>query len=392
MKKIVYLLLLLLFISDTALGRGWIPVGDFIPRMLLFILLALSLGGNLFNKTTIVIFLYYIFTILMDLSADFESNPVSIIVALLEMLIPLLFFQFVRQKGSLREINSISKYAIIVSFITIVCTIIALKNNPSIARLMASSTNFERGLSEIRGYQRMGVAAYDFSAVVMFFPVVVVAYYKDSKIKKIHMIFCSFLCFYFLYKVQSSTPMILSIIITVLSFFINDKTDCKYIFQAGIMIVVMTILFPLFLEIVAPYVGGTAFENKVTGLTEFMDTGQTSGEVLGRYELYQLSINSFGQNMLFGDPNANVGGHSFILDRLAKYGIIGVSLLMYAMYLALRDVYQWLSFPYRWHYMLCVFALLSYMVIKNVAGMDYWLYMFVFIPCQFKLLENLTIK
>ena len=392
MKKIVYLLLVLLFISDTALGRGWIPIGDFIPRALLFILLALSLGGNLFNKTAIFILLYYIFTIFLDLLAGIESNPIGTIVVLFEMLIPFLFFQYIKQKGSIREINIISKYAIILSFITIVCTIIALQNNPSIARLMASSTNFERGLSEIREYQRMGVAAYDFSAVVMFFPVLVVAYYKDSKIKKIYMLFCSFLCFFFLYKVQSSTPMILSIIITAISFFINDKTNRKFIFQAGIIIVAMTFLFPLFLEIVAPYVGGTAFENKVTGLTEYMETGQTSGEVLGRYELYQLSISSFGQNVLFGDANAYVGGHSFILDRLAKFGIIGVSLLLYALCLAFREVYKWLSFPYRWYYILCVVALLIFMVTKNVAGMDYWLYMFVFIPCQFKLLENLTIK
>lgn len=388
MKKIVYLFLVLLFISDTALGRGWIAVGDFIPRLLLFILLALSLGVNLFNKTSIVLILYYIFTMFMDLFSGIGSNPVGIIVALFEMLIPLLLFQYVKQKGSFQEIKTLSKYAIILSFITIVCTIIALQNNPSIARLMASSTNFEGGLSEIRGYQRMGVAAYDFSAVVMFFPVVVLAYYKENKIKKIYAILCSFLCFFFLYKVQSSTPMILSLITTAISFIINDKTDRKFIFQAGSLIVVMTFLFPIFLELVAPYVRGTAFENKVIGLTEFTETGQTSGEVLGRYELYQISMNSYSQNILFGDPNAYVGGHSFILDRLAKYGVIGIALLVYALCLAFREVLQWLSYPYRWHYILCIVALLSFMVIKNVAGMDYWLYMFVFIPCLFKLLDK----
>ena len=390
-KTTQVLVLVLLFISDTPFGRGWIPLGDFIPRLLLFAFLSLSLGGKLFNKTTIFLLLYYIYTIIRVSSARMESNIVGTIVALFEMLIPFLLFQYIKQKRSLHLIKTISKYAVIISFLTIVCTIIALRVNPSIARLMASSTNFERGLSEIRVYQRMGVAGFDFSSVAMFFPVVLIAYYKElgNKISLLWFLFGFLLCFLFLYKVQSSTPMILSIVMTIISIFINDRTDRKFIFLTGILIVFMAYLFPVFLEIVAPYVGGTAFEGKVTGLTEFTETGQTSGEVLGRYELYQISMDSFSKNWLMGDARAYIGGHSFILDRLAEYGIIGVALLLFALYFAFKEVYQWLSIPYRYYYIICAIALLSYMVIKNVAGMDYWVYMFVFIPCLLKIEKNI---
>ena len=387
MSKIINLVLLLLFVSDTAFGRGWIPVGDFIPRLLLFCLLVIFNGKRVFNKATFFLMGYFLYTMIMNSINSVETDPIGLTVALFEILIPMLLFVTVKFAATDRDLLKLNRYSFCISIAVIVCTIIALMNNPSIARLMASVSNFEGGLAEIRSYQRVGVAAYDFSAVVMFFPVVLMAYYKEYNLKKIFFYVGMLLFFIFLYKVQASTPMILSLVITSLSYFVNEKTNKIFILQVGILIGIMALLFPIFLELVAPFVGGTAFENKVVGLSELTETGQTSGEVLGRYELYEISMRSFSEGYLFGHADAHVGGHSFILDRLARYGIVGVALLLASLYFSFKYIYIWISYPYRWHYLLCVFALISFMVIKNVAGMDYWLYMFVFIPCIFKYFE-----
>lgn len=387
MDKILNLLIVLLFVSDTPFGRGWIPVGDFIPRLLLFCLLVIFNGARIFNKATVLLLLYFLYKMIMNSTNSVENNPIGLTVELFEFLIPMLLFVTLKFAATSRDILKLNRYSFCVSVAVIVCTIIALMNNPSIARLMASASNFKDGLAEIRTYQRVGVAAYDFSAVVMFFPVVLMAYFKECYLKKNYFFVGMLLFFTFLFKVQASTPMILSLVITSISYFINDKTDKRFVLQAGILICMMVLLFPVFLDLVAPFVASTAFENKVIGLTEFAETGQTSGEVLGRYELYEISMKSFSEGYFFGHADAFVGGHSFILDRLARYGIVGVALLLSSLYFAFKYIYIWISYPYRWHYLLCVFALISFMVIKNVAGMDYWLYMFVFIPCIFKYVE-----
>ena len=387
MNNLLYLILFLLFLSDSAFGRGWFPIGDFIPRLVLFLILFIYGRFTIFSKSSTILLLYFLYASIMDSVVGVESNSIGLTVTIFEFLIPMLMLELIIRRASLWDLKRLNKYSVYISVVMIVCTIIALFQNPSIARLMASSTNFEGGLAEIRTYQRQGVAAYDFSAVVMFFPVVLMAYYREFGMKKYQFILGQLLFFLFLYKVQTSTTMILSLVITAISFFINDKTSKKFIVQAFLIIFIMAVLFPFFLDIVAPFVGGTAFEGKVTGLKEFSETGQTAGEVLGRYELYQISMDSFSRNIMFGDARSAIGGHCYILDRLAQYGIFGVSILMCSLLLMFQRVLNWITYPYRWYYLLCMFALISFMCIKNVAGLDYWLYIYVYIPCMFKYFE-----
>ena len=387
MSNIIYVILFLLFLSDSAFGRGWFPIGDFLPRLALFGLLFLCNNKAIFNRRVLLVLVYYLYIIFMDFSALNETDLVGLFVTFFEIVLPLAILELLINHGCTKDLNMINNYSVLISLATMIGTLTMLSYNPSIARLMASSTNFEGGLSEMRNFQKMGVAGYDFSAIVMFFPVLIVAYYKAFNLKKIYAIVALFLCYLFLFKVQSSTPMILSIVITAVAFFINENTKGYFIIQAAALILIMGFFFPVFLDIVVPYVGGTAFENKVIGLAEFSETGQTSGEVLGRYELYQISMDSFRENVLFGRSDAYIGGHSFILDRLACYGLIGVFLFIYSSYFTIKRAYIWISYPYRWYYLLCVIALLAFALIKNMAGMDYWLYILVYIPCLFKAFE-----
>ena len=386
-KFILALSVFLLFLSDTPFGRGWLPIGDFIPRLALFFTLFILGGFKNFSKSAIILLLYFLYASIMEFFVGVEFISIGLIVAIFEFLIPIVMLELLIRRASIWDLKRLNKYSVYISVVVIVCTIIVLFQNPSIARLMSSSTNFEGGLAEIRTYQRLGVVAYDFSAVVMFFPVVLMAYYRELGMKTYQFILGQLLFFLFLYKVQASTPMILSLVITSISFFINDKTSKNFIVQAFLIILIMSVLFPFFLDIVAPFVGDTAFESKVTGLKEFSETGHSSGEVLGRYELYQISMDSFSRNIMFGDARSAIGGHSFIFDRLAQYGIFGVSILMCSLLLMFQRVLNWITYPYRWYYLLCVFALIFFMCIKNVAGLDYWLYIFVYIPCMFKYFE-----
>ena len=66
MSNIIYVILFLLFLSDSAFGRGWFPIGDFLPRLALFGLLFLCNNKAIFNRRVLLVLVYYLYIIFMD--------------------------------------------------------------------------------------------------------------------------------------------------------------------------------------------------------------------------------------------------------------------------------------------------------------------------------------
>ena len=68
-------------------------------------------------------------------------------------------------------------------------------------------------------------------------------------------------------------------------------------------------------------------------------------DAIGRMELYEYSWNQFLKNPLIGNfyKGGKIGGHSYVLDTLAKYGIVGLGLLVWC-YVA---IYNFTIKPYK---------------------------------------------
>ena len=62
-----------------------------------------------------------------------------------------------------------------------------------------------------------------------------------------------------------------------------------------------------------------------------------------RLELYMKSINTFFAHPIFGSMGGGIGGHSFFLDNLGKYGLFGVVLFVPMYVVIYRKFYE----PYR---------------------------------------------
>jgi hypothetical protein len=91
----------------------------------------------------------------------------------------------------------------------------------------------------------------------------------------------------------------------------------------------------------------------------------TDGDVSNRMLLYMSSISGFFKNPIFGGKGA--GGHSYILDLLANYGILGGFPLLWIY----TRVYHYMYKPFRnqpfFGYMLFCFVICILMAFLNTS-------------------------
>lgn len=381
-KLILYIVFILLFLSDNPFGRGWIQIGDFIPRaiLLLVLLLWIITNKNLFHKSIVFLLIYFIIDgIKYSTSGSF--NFIGEIVSFSGFAIPmLLFYAFANDYKSSNN-SLLYKYIVGLSFLVIISTIrLQLIDPSSLKHMVALSTLGD--MSAIYSYQKLGMAGYDFAAMAMVFPPVYITLFREShnrKRKRLFMI-ALLLSFAFMLLGQVTTTLLICVFMTALSLFIKDKNK-GFIVYVGIVVLFGVILFQPILEAVAPHLlGFEDYSGKVEDLLESNQTGQLAGEVEGRVGLYRVSFNSFMENPFFGDVNAKIGGHAYFLDKLALSGLIGFLPLFFAILYMVKDCAKILIGKYQMVYYICILGLVILGFLKNMAGMDYWLFSFFYIP------------
>ena len=131
----------------------------------------------------------------------------------------------------------------------------------------------------------------------------------------------------------------------------------------------------------------------------YEDVAANRGSLSGRNELMALSWNTFTSSfshILFGagehaEDDTVIGHHSFILDTLACYGIVGGSILFFYFKKQYQIFMSYLDRKKNWAlYMQCAIVFMFY-VFRNFYGqVAYALVNFVFLlffPLTFKLIK-----
>ena len=124
---------------------------------------------------------------------------------------------------------------------------------------------------------------------------------------------------------------LLCIIISIIILFVFPKQLKTKHF---IIMVVLTSVFMYasawlltpFLDVLGNLIGGEYTSARLQELSSFSTNEQSylEGDMGARSELYMKSINSFFGSPVWGSSSAQVGGHSYVFDNMAKFGLIGV--------------------------------------------------------------------
>lgn len=371
-----------LFVTTFTLFLGWIPIGVLMPQVF-FIIYTMAMQPKVFgSKTLVLYYLFFAYQLAMGLFGEKGFDVIIWGAKFLGMAIPLIISTIFFSPKYIKDCQGVSRFAIILSFITVLLSIRVLVNDGDALRVcaMANSTG-DRNI--LYGLWRQGMASYDMAAMMLFMPVVLVYKLKCgiSGDKKWLLWLGIALIMIFMYLGQVTTTLLLCLMVTIQSFLNYRNRIIKYI-SVGLVVIVLLTQISEILNFAVSATGDSALNERLISLSSV-----AAGESLNdnsdagiRQELLNITLHSFISNPFLGSIAAKTGGHNYFLDLLAKYGIIGCL----PFFLLIRTQYSvissYLSDDSKRYYLIILVGFIILGIFKNLSGTEYWNYLFIYYP------------
>lgn len=260
-------------------------------------------------------------------------------------ILPLLIGYYFMQRCDEDKNDFFALFIAIVLSITLVTTIIGCIQYPGAARYLATVENTQEANAILYDWKNIGGYMFVYF-IVLLHPLAILAF-KKQKINGWMAALCSIAVLSLAIYSEYTTALLLTLITLLLYFFKRDF-QAKQLFLFSIIamaaVFLLSEVFSNFLMWLADIVGSETIAMRLEALADGR-TGIENSED-NRIELYERSFYTFLHNPLFGtflNGGGGIGGHSFILDFMAQFGLLGVAVLFF-MY---RTVYKFAFSPYK---------------------------------------------
>lgn len=220
--------------------------------------------------------------------------------------------------------NRIIQFILFSFFIDAVISLVALRIDPNIAKIMAT------GKLELNINNLKGVSGYSTIYSIVIIMPLLLSYLMLSRQKLFSTLYISTLI-YFVYKSAFATALIVLVLGILMFFFLNMKKNLRlillpFIFLTCLILINPDLIYRVLIEIsmrIEIYELSARFE-QIANLIKY---NNDSGAALYRLVLYRQSIEAFLKYPITGvfifEPNYALSGHSAILDILGGTGLIG---------------------------------------------------------------------
>ena len=370
-KIILSLILIFLFIGSLfPMISAITGLTFFQPVFFIFIVLSLYKYPNIIYDKTFILFFIYASSIFLNyifsgIEIDFKEIVSSLLVTIL---LPLVLINFICRDRETYVIKIIVLLSISIIIIRCITAIEVELLFPGIARKIVGMTDNSRFESMI--YTKMGVATYSFINSLPFLVIPVLFIFRTSKIRthKIFMPVFLLLIIYTIYIASWGTALIFTIILGLIYLFNDSKKKFSIItITKGTVIFLLIVLsrsvvIPLIAEMIS---GNSILSRKMSDIESSINSPTFTGQVAGRGDLYNISIDSFIEHPLLGNMKSKTGGHAYWLDHLARFGLIVTLIVIFLIYKLSNKML--LFIPYEFH-KLHKLNFLSYILFGFIKG------------------------
>lgn len=373
-----YLVTVLVLLAFTVfpMMKGISPTGIVIPRVLILVLSAIYVVDCFGTKSMIWLYLFFLITLFFHWNSDFAT----VVGVFMEFSIPFILSDYLIKTQNQKERRIFFLFSMSIIIITIITSTIALLFvDPDAIRRMVEFSNYNQ-MDMTRRYHMIGVCDYDFAAMCMCVPVVFIYLYKTTSLfrTRILLTFVILLSLFFMFKANVTTTLIICVFITVCALIIrpfSSRFGNVFLLSMGFVLLLSIDVLEIY-DVIAPYLVDTGMEFRIGGLMGQEDNSDWET----RIGLYQTSWEVFKNNILIGSTEDVIGGHSYFIDRLAMYGIIGIVPFAAMILTQYKRVVSQLNKYQAIIYKLCWVGLIVLGFLKNMSGICYWLFIFVLIP------------
>ena len=213
--------------------------------------------------------------------------------------------------------------------ITAITTCIGCSVFPNAARLMATGMDEEQDTFNIYMNYNIGSFSFVYSALVM--TPLIICVYRERLINRFVSISLLILVFITILYTEYTTALIFFASCLILLITPKDYSIKKTLFLLFVIVIMMVLLRPVFAKflyfissLLSSEQMAVRFEdlaNSFAGVQYF-----DSADLDSRFERWESSWRSFlASPLVGGEISSGVGGHSFVLDKLALYGLIGLA-------------------------------------------------------------------
>lgn len=382
MKKFTIIALVTLFVTNFTLFLGWIPIGVLIPQAIFLLLFFVFRPDVFVSKTMIFYYIFFLYEMTIRAVYGVGYDWVVVVARFLVMAVPLLISTALFSSKGIKDCKGVSKYVLIVSFVTLLLSIRVLQIDGNALRL-ASFANSTGDMAELYKYWQQGMAEYGMAAMMAFMPAVLVYCFKSSQQKKVRFfsIVGIIVVLYFMFLGQVTTTLILCVMVSLISC-LNFNNKALTIIGVALMAIFVFTQFSGIMNFAISLSGDSAMGGNFTSIA-----GVASGEELDdatdagiRVGLLFQTINAFISNPLFGNPAIENGQHNYFLDWLATVGIIGCLPFFMLIWNQFKIVSSYLSNEAKKYYQIILWFFILLGLIKNMSGPEYWDYLFIYYP------------
>jgi hypothetical protein len=287
-----------------------------------------------------------------------------------------------------KSLKIISAATIMVIFITSVLTVLQAYNNPGIVRSIVHTESMQDYIRRIEIYKK-GVTSYAMPHAFSFIvPPLIYALksknllFKERSFALAIIIICSLMVFYS----QSTGALVILLFSFITSFIVTEKSIKKNIIRLiglGLMAVVIlnTETLISILEFFGAKTETLTYYGKIEDAMTMLENGGSVGEIATRQELHNMSLNAFLNNLLLGtNKGSDIGGHAYFMDRAGLLGLVGIIPLFLFFFFQVKTTYKSLPNSTKMYYLIGVTACIILGFQKNMAGFEYWFYLFLLLP------------
>lgn len=214
--------------------------------------------------------------------------------------------------------------------VTMLTTIIGCIRNPNAARILAASSSQD---ADAQRYWWQNIGGYEFVySAVLLYPCAVLAF-KAKKLNIGIFIGITLLLYALVINAEYSLALMF-LMVSTLMLFIRKNVSLKKFILLMIIFIAAVILFRTAIAALLTRLGGYLGNEGMMEKINVLFLGKDSVEAFDdpRDELYLKSINIFFSSPVFGTfitGRSRSGGHSFILDNLADFGLLGGALMFF---------------------------------------------------------------
>lgn len=344
---IPFLSILYLLHSVPALGILYPSSIYALLVVVLFLILTYKVGvKNIISIMPIFIIPILNIVIIGNMSVVTIAERISGI--LQSLILPLLYI-YIRIYNRLKLGNQLLIIYIVMTFITCITTYIGYDVFPNASRELASLDNDS---SNYRTYMKLNIGGFSFIYTLVFLNILVIYSIKNCKLFKRSISVAMFNILFLIiiglviYKSQYTTA-ILIYSISLLFLLSGRRFNFKYIITFICISVIIVLLFraPVaeIMESLSEKVESYDVSQRLYDLSRFLVGEYTSdySDLDARRNTYMTSLNTFLNNPFGVWSNRGNGGHSFVLDNIARFGILGVALVIIMLY----KLYRLYIFP-----------------------------------------------